>query len=224
MRLAGVAPTVSLSRSPGRLAGSKAAVYILDSTAGSRTGRLLRNRPPGGVQSQFLNRLIAERQWNLSRTYQDRLTGEKQARPALENMISDAETERFQIVLFFSFACLADSLRQLVVRLNRLQNTGVGVVSVYERLDSTTFARSEAAVLIASLADFENSVRANKIREGLKRAELLGTESGLPPGRPRVSVDVAEVRGLHERGLSQREIAVQLGVGVGTAHRALKSR
>ena len=124
MRLAGVAPTASSAPSLTGTVDSKTAVYILDSTAGVRTGRILESRPSAEFQSQFLNRLIAERQWNLSRTYQDRLTGEKQARPSLENMISDAEAGRFQIALFFSFACLADSLRQLVVRLNRLQNTG----------------------------------------------------------------------------------------------------
>ena len=98
------------------------------------------------------------------------------------------------------------------------------IVSVFERLDLTTFAGSEVPVFIASLADFEICIRTNKIREGVKRAKLLGSKSGLPPGRPRANVDVAEVRVLHQRGLSQRKIAAQLGLGVGTVQRTLKER
>lgn len=222
MRLAGVAPTASSAPSLASTVSSKAAVYILDSTAGMRTGHILQSRPPAECQLRCLNGLIAERTWSPFRTYRDRLTGGKQSRSSLEHLINDAEMGRFQIALFFSFACFADSLRQLVVRLNRLKNASVEILCVHEQLDSTTSEGRKAFDLVEQLVGFEGSIRAERIREGLRRIERVGTRSGLPPGRPRIDFDVVKVCELHERGLSQREIAVQLGVGLGTVHRTVK--
>ena len=223
MRLAGVAPTSSSAPSLTGAVGSKVAVYILGTSAGLRTGRVLEGRPSAECQKRHLNSLIVEREWCLVGTYRDRLTGEKQSRPWLEYMISDAEGGRFQVVLVFSFACVADSLSQLVMRLDRLRKASVGFASIYEGLDSTVSVWKNELELIGRLAEFEAGIRALRITAGLGRAEVVGTKSGLPPGRPRVDLEAAGVCKLRREGLSQRQIAAELGVGLGTVHRVLKN-
>lgn len=59
-----------------------------------------------------------------------------------------------------------------------------------------------------------------RIRAGLARARRNGTRSGRPLGRPRVSVDAAEIVRRRQRGESWREIASGMRLGLGTVLRA----
>ena len=193
MRLSGVAPTMAATQDQPGKTNLRAAVYVLDSSAGSRNGRTFESRPCADLQLKFLRSMVARRKLDLLRIYRDRLTGEKQARSSLESMMRDAEQGRFQVALFFSFAGLADSLRQLILRLHRIHSAGVRIVVAQEGLDSTRPSDSEALRLITLLSKFESSVKAGRIREGLNKARLNGTKTGVSPGRPRVVVDIKRV-------------------------------
>jgi len=212
-------PSLLLSTSTGsRL---RAAAYVFHSTAGVRSGRRQPTRPSTRNQLRALDSFITQRGWSRVRTYRDLLTGEKQARPSLERLISDAEQGQFQVAMFFSFICFADNLRQLVLGLHRLHHAAVAIVCIREQLDSTTAEGRRDLELVCQLRDFEGSLAGNRITVGIEKAKRFGTKSGLPAGRPCVEVDPAKVRELRDKGMSQRDIAGYLGVGLGTVHRAL---
>ena len=65
----------------------------------------------------------------------------------------------------------------------------------------------------------ERSVILERVMAGLDYAKAHGTKSGKPIGRPRVVVSRERVAELLSQGLSWREIADRLGVGVGTVRR-----
>ena len=66
------------------------------------------------------------------------------------------------------------------------------------------------------MAKLERSLIAERVKAGLRNARAKGKQLG----RPKVKVDATEVSSLRAQGWGWKKIAVQLGVGVGTARRA----
>lgn len=62
-----------------------------------------------------------------------------------------------------------------------------------------------------------------RVAAGLEYARQHGTRSGKAVGRPRVVFRRDEVAALREQGLSLRQIAKRMGVGVGTVRRVLQA-
>ena len=74
--------------------------------------------------------------------------------------------------------------------------------------------------IIAAMAEFERALIQERVRAGLRNARQRGKRLG----RPRVVVDVAQIRSLRAVGASWRTISRQLGVGVGTLYKAVQQR
>ena len=104
--------------------------------------------------------------------------------------------------------------------LNRLTAGGVGYRSFTERyFDSWGVFKDAVIAIIATVSKQERIRISQRVRAGLDVARARGTRLG----RPRVVVDVARIADLRARGRSWREITKELGVGKGTAQRALAS-
>ncbi len=74
--------------------------------------------------------------------------------------------------------------------------------------------------IMASLAEFERELIRERVRSGLAVARARGKRLGRPPSL----VDADKVAELRAQGASWREIAVRLGVGIGTVHRVAQGR
>ena len=71
--------------------------------------------------------------------------------------------------------------------------------------------------IVNAFAEFERQVLIERTKAGLDAARRRGAQLG----RPRVHVPVAEAIRLRRQGLSLRQVARKLKVGVATLHRAL---
>ena len=74
--------------------------------------------------------------------------------------------------------------------------------------------------IIGAMAVFERALIQERVRAGLKSARARGTRLG----RPRTSVDADQIARLRAAGASWREISQEMGIGTGTAVRALQQR
>jgi DNA invertase Pin-like site-specific DNA recombinase len=113
----------------------------------------------------------------------------------------------------------AVALKQLVTALADLHALGISFVSLRDNLDLTTPTGRLTFQIIGALAEFERAMIAERVRAGLKHARAKGKRLG----RPKKSVDSAKVLALRSNGHSWREIADELGAGIGTVYRAAKS-
>ena len=73
--------------------------------------------------------------------------------------------------------------------------------------------------IFASIAEFERELIRERVRSGLALARAQGKRIGRPP-RP---VDTARVNELPAQVWSWAEIAREMGVGLGTVHRAAQN-
>ncbi len=108
--------------------------------------------------------------------------------------------------------------------LSEFRSLGIDFVSHQQALDTSTPMGSCMFAVIAAMAELERNVIRERVVSGLEYAKAHGTKSGREIGRPRAVFDRARVIAMRDReGMSWREIAAELGVGVGTVRRAYAS-
>jgi DNA invertase Pin-like site-specific DNA recombinase len=198
----------------------RAAIYVRVSTN-------LRARDASGfeqnpeVQEMPLRQLAAQRGWTVQQVYSDRMSGAKTDRPGLKALLTDARRGAFDVVVVFRFDRFARSVEQLVTALAEFRALGIDFVSHQEALDTSTPMGKAMFTIIAAMAELERNVIRERVVAGLDYARAHGTKSGLAVGRPRAVFDREAVRRLRDgEGLSWRDIAARLAVGVGTVRRA----
>jgi DNA invertase Pin-like site-specific DNA recombinase len=154
-----------------------------------------------------LRRYCEARQWTISREFVDEgVSGAKERRPALDDLIRDAKRRRFDVLVCWRLDRLGRSLKHLVTMLEELQVLGVGFVSLGEGIDCTTPAGKLQLHILAALAEFERARIAERVRLGMARARRDGKHLGRPTKR----VTDATLESVAH--LSVREAASVLGV------------
>ncbi len=74
--------------------------------------------------------------------------------------------------------------------------------------------------IFASIAEFERELIRERVQSGLAVARARGKRLGRPPS----AVDADKGATMRAQGISWREIAARLGVGIGTVHRVAQGR
>ena len=136
------------------------------------------------------------------------ISGSKDSRPALNQLMEDARKRRFDAVLVARFDRFARSTRHLVLALEEFNALGVDFISLNESIDTSTPMGKMVFTVIAAVAELERSIIRERVVMGLQRAVAQGTRIGRPAAR----LDYDELQALREKGLSYRAIAKQCGV------------
>ncbi len=143
-------------------------------------------------QLEELRRYIVARAWTAATEFVDRgVSGARESRPALDNLLKDAKRRRFDILVVWRLDRLGRSLRHLILFLGELNALGVGFVSLHEGIDATTPAGRLQLHVLGAIAEFERARIAERVKSGLRRARAQGVRLGrrrttpLPDGAPR---------------------------------------
>ena len=172
------------------------------------------------MQLRELREYASRRGWDVVGEYVDEgISGARERRPQLDRLWADCRKRRVDAVVVYRYDRFARSLRQLVNALEEFRALGIEFVSLHEGVDTTTPNGRLVFGIFASIAEFERELIRSRVRSGLAAAKAQGKQLG----RPRTVVNAAQVAALRASGASWRVISQQLGVGVGTASRALSS-
>jgi DNA invertase Pin-like site-specific DNA recombinase len=172
------------------------------------------------VQLRELREHCHRRGWQLVGEYVDRFTGAKDSRPELNRLMADAHRRRFDIIAVWKFDRFARSVSHLLRALETFQALGIEFVSLSENVDTSTPTGKMVFTVLGAVAELERSLIAERVRAGLRNAKAKGVRLG----RPRVFVSESRVATLRGAGASWRAIAKELGVALGTVHRAVQGR
>jgi DNA invertase Pin-like site-specific DNA recombinase len=146
------------------------------------------------------------------------VSGAKESRPELNRLMADAHRRKFEAVLCWKIDRFGRSLKHLVNALADLDAYGVAFVSLRDNLDLSTPSGRLMFQIIGAMSEFERALIQERVIAGLRNARARGKRLG----RPRSVVDTAKVIALRASGASWREVSEQMGIGVGTACRALQ--
>jgi DNA invertase Pin-like site-specific DNA recombinase len=166
-----------------------------------------------------LREYCAKQGWTITEEYVDHETGGTSKRPHFQRMFTDARARKFDLVLFWSLDRLSrEGVSATLNHLERLTAAGVNWRSFTEEyLDSCGIFRDAVLSILATIAKQERVRRSERASAAISRLKRQGRTEHL--GRPRLVVDRAKARRLHEQGKSVREIAAEMGVSRGTAQR-----
>ena len=173
------------------------------------------------MQLRELREYVSRRGWDLAGEYVDLgISGSKEKRPELDRLLAEAHRRRFDAVVVWKFDRFARSVSHLLRALETFQSLGIEFVSLTEGVDTSTPMGKMVFTVLGAVAELERSLIVERVRAGLRNARAKGKRLG----RPRVIVDASRIVMLRSQGIGWREIAGELGVGVGTLYRVAPER
>lgn len=167
-----------------------------------------------------LQRYCKERDREIVETYTDIMSGSKESRPSLNQLLDDAQAHRFDTVIVFRFDRISRSTKQLIDLLERFRKLNISFISINENIDTTTPAGSMMFTIIAAFAKFERDIISERVRFGIEKAKANGKQIG----RKIIAVDTEKIIDYHCQGISIREISKLCGVSKSKIHRILSQK
>ena len=156
--------------------------------------------------------------------YRDHFTGKTMDRPGWNRLQAAIDGGEVSTILCWRIDRLGRTAKGLTSLFADIQEKRVNLVSLKDGLDLSTPAGRLLAHVLASVAQFETEVRAERILAGQAAARAAGkTWGGGKPGR-RVRLSVEKetaIRQLHDQGKSISEISRVIGLSRPTIYRVL---
>ncbi len=166
------------------------------------------------MQLREIRSYARRRGWAVTREYIDEgVSGMKESRPELNQLLKDAHHRRFDAVCVWRFDRFARSVSHLLRALETFKSLGIEFVSLSEAVDTSTPAGKLVFTVLGAVAELERSLIAERVRAGLRNARAKGKVLG----RPRKVVNSQEIKRLRGEGASWRAVAATLGVSPATA-------
>jgi DNA invertase Pin-like site-specific DNA recombinase len=169
------------------------------------------------LQTRELKEYCQRRGWQVFDCYVDNgFSGKKDSRPQLNRMMQDAHERRFDVVVVWRFDRFARSVSHLLRALETFNSLGVQFVSLSEQVDTSTPTGKMIFTVLGAVAELERNLIVERVRAGLRHARAKGKQLG----RPKKSVDTAQIKSMRAAGASWRTISRKMGVSVGTVFAA----
>ena len=157
---------------------------------------------------------------DVDRIFEDKISGKDTNRAALQEMIGFVREG--DEVIVHSIDRLARDLRDLQNIIKQLNDKGVGISFLSERLTFTGKADDAMSKLMlqmmGSFAEFERNIIRKRQAEGIAKAK----ERGVYKGRAK-SVSDGKIVALKAKGYKVTEIAEEMGINRITVYRALRA-
>jgi DNA invertase Pin-like site-specific DNA recombinase len=170
------------------------------------------------VQLRELREYCERRGFEIAEEFVDKgISGSRERRPALDKLMVACRKRMIDAVVVYRYDRFARSLRQLVNALEEFRSLDIDFISIHEGVDTSTPNGRLVFGIFASIAEFERELIRDRVRSGIAAARSRGRVLG----RPRLEVDRARIVRLRASGASVRAISAQLGISLGSVHRAL---
>ena len=164
-------------------------------------------------QLQELRRYVEARGWTAVEYVDKGVSGAKDRRPALDQLLTDARRRRFDVLVCWRLDRLGRNLKHLITLLEELQALGIAFVSLAEGIDATTPAGKLQMHILGAIAEFERERIRERVLAGLQRARTQGKRLG----RPRALLPVERLQAVSKLPMS--DAARVLGVSRSTIKR-----
>jgi DNA invertase Pin-like site-specific DNA recombinase len=156
--------------------------------------------------------------------YKDKASGKSMQRPGWAKLERDMQAGKVSTIVAWRIDRLGRTARGLTQLFDELIARKVNLVSMKDGLDLSTPAGRLTANVLASMAQFETEVRAERVRAGQEAARAAGKRWGGSEKGRRISVteeQVASVKRMKGEGSKIAAIARATGLSRPTVYRLL---
>jgi DNA invertase Pin-like site-specific DNA recombinase len=161
------------------------------------------------TQGIELRQFAKQRGYDIAQEYVDHgVSGTTVRRPALDQLLKDANRHKFDAVLVWSSDRLARSTKHFLQVLDELSELGIQFLSQREAIDTEGPLGRAIVVIISAIAELERSLIVERVRAGMRRAKLEGRRIGRTP------LDVDRTALVRDRlsGMSLTHVAKKYGL------------
>ena len=123
-----------------------------------------------------------KRGFEVYHVYVDKVSGAKESRPALNELMNDARQKKFDAVLVWKLDRLGRSLQHLIQIIEEWEKLGINFICYTQNIDTTSPSGKLIFHIFGAIAEFERELIRERVRAGLKRAKKEGKRLGRPPG------------------------------------------
>lgn len=168
------------------------------------------------TQALALRDYAGHRGFEIIEEYRDEgISGSKDSRPALDRLMKDARSRKFDVVIVARFDRFARSVSHLLRALEEFNHVGVDFVSLSESIDTSTPMGKMIFTVLGAVAELERNLIKERVNMGISRARKQGKQLG----RPKRIFDREKAASMLKT-MSIREVARQLSVSRGVVMRA----
>jgi len=167
------------------------------------------------TQLYDLRQMAAQRGYEVVQEYTDRISGAKARRPGLDQMMADARRGKFDVVMTWASDRIARSVRHFLEVLDELNRLNVEFVSFREQIDTAGPLGRAIVVIIGAIAELERNLIVERVRAGMRRAQLEGRAIG----RPALVLDRKAILRDRRHGMSLGQIAKAHRISRATVHK-----
>jgi DNA invertase Pin-like site-specific DNA recombinase len=151
------------------------------------------------------------------KVFTDVRSGRSMDRPGLAALLDYARTGDTLAVVRLDR--LGRSLAELLAMVTMLKNRGIALLSLEEKIDTSSAAGELVFHVFGAIAHFERRLIAERTKDGIAAARVRGKL----PGRQPLDVDqISAALKLVAAGLSPTNAAYQVGLGRSTVYREIK--
>lgn len=151
-----------------------------------------------------LRRYCEQRGFDIYKEYCDEgISGTKDRRPALDELMADARKRKFGAVLCWRFDRFARSTKHLIAALEEFRHLGIDFISYQENIDTSSPLGKAIFTIISAISELERNIIVERVKAGIRRAR----ENGKILGRPkRLNLNVEDLQKMRDQGLSFKKI------------------
>lgn len=198
----------------------------ISAVAYARVSTLLGQNPEN--QLEHIRQFAVARNFNLKNEYIDMgISGSREKRPSLDQMVRDARSGKFKVIIISGIDRLARDTRHLLNLLNELSHYGVAIISLRENIDFSTPMGQATLTIFGAVAQLERELIKERIRNALAAKKLAAERMGIDwrcGRKPKVnSENEKKIIELRSTGKSVREIGRAVGLSKSTVQRVLDS-
>lgn len=157
--------------------------------------------------------------------YEDKFTGRTMSRPAWDRLMDAVRAGSVKQLVVWRLDRLGRTAKGLTALLDELPQRKVGLVSLKDGFDLDTAAGRLMANVLASVAQYETEIRAERVHAGQQKARAEGKIwGGSKPGRllSLTAEQVGSIIRLDHEGMPKAQIARATGVSRPTVYRILQ--
>lgn len=171
------------------------------------------------IQTNDLRKYAEARGFEIIFEYSDfGISGAKDKRPALDQMLKEARQRKFDCVIVWRLDRLGRNTKHLLTVLDELDSLQIPLVSLQEGFDLSTPIGRVVATVLAALSAFEREIIKERVIAGIQNAKAKGKVLGRPK-----SVDKESIKTLRNTGLTYRQISELLNVSQGSIFNSIKN-
>jgi DNA invertase Pin-like site-specific DNA recombinase len=153
------------------------------------------------------------------RVFEDVISGKTFNRPGLTALLDQARPNDTLAVIRLDR--LGRSLKELLETVDALKAREINLISLEERIDTTSAAGELVFHVFGAIAHFERRLISERTKDGLASAR----KHGRIPGRPRLPpATISALQDLVGAGKSVSQAAKHLGIGRSTAYKAIRGK